>query len=249
MKLFKKVLIGALSAAMLFGSVLSVSAAGELVVPSVIAKTTLPTSETAGVKTYQIQDQKDFFKGHDMKADAARQADVDAIVAANKAGSTEASVKAFQKDLEKSSAAGKDAVIKALEGKKWLTTFFEVIPENANDLTASKEVTLSIASIKGYNKDDVSVVHFNPESQTWEVLEIVKIDGDKVTLKFNGFSPAAIAVVANKTAPVTPTVTPAPAATTANASPKTGVTTNWMGFAVAAVAFAVCAAFSRKKRA
>ncbi len=243
----RKVLIGTLSAVMMLGAVLTVSAS-ELVVPSPFAKAeNMPTAVGTDVFVSDIEDQRGYFQWADMKNDPARQADVNAIEKANELKRSEASVKAFQEELKNSTAAGKDAVIAALNGKTWLSTFFEVLPTDANNLDAPMEVTLKVKGIADVSVNDLSFVHYDPETG-WQVLTILKKDGENVTVKFDGFSPAAIAMAINKSVvPVTPT--PAPAANN-NASPKTGVATHWAAFAVAAVLLAVCAAaFSRKKRA
>ena len=251
MTICNKVLIGALSAAMLFGSALSVSAE-TITVPSITATQNIPTSAESStaydVFIMDAKDSKDVWTAE--LSGKATQADVDAIVAANKAGTTEQSVKDFSAELAKSSTKGASDVVKAVEGKKWLSTFFEMYPMMGAE---ARDVTFKVAGISGYTKDQVSFVHFNVEKGIWETVNILSIGSDDtIVAHFDTFSPGAIAVVVDKSAaPAASAATATTTATTAaNTSPKTGVATNWMGFAVAAVAFAICAAaFSRKKRA
>jgi len=257
MKIFNKVLIGALSAAMLFGSVLTVSAAE---VPSVVkdetgakvAEQAVGNTEAGG---YLVEDLDSAGAYGTSRVDefAAKIGNPKAAIAiakANEAGATKKSVEEFQEDIK----ADAPAVAAALEGKTWLTTFFDVRPYG-NAATENAEVTLTVEGIGGYAKDEVTFVHYNESTGKWETLEIVKIEGNNVTVRFGSFSPSAVAVVvkAQDTTPATPAKPAAPAAaatTAANASPKTGAATNWAGYAVAAIALAACAAaFSRKKRA
>lgn len=237
----RKILIGTLSAVMMLGAVLTVSAT-ELVVSSPIAPAkNMPVPYGTDITITDIEVQKGFFQYHDMKNDPARQPDVDAIRKANET----ASVKEFQDAVKESTLGDVQGVINALNGKTWWSTFFEVVPNDPNNLDKAMEVTMTVPGIADISVNDLSIIHFDPE-KGWEVLKIIKKDGDKITVMFDGFSPAAIAVAINKS--VTP-VTPTPAANN-NASPKTGVATHWVEFAFAAVVLAVCAAaFSRKRRA
>ena len=252
MRIFKKILFGTLSAAMLFGTVLTVSAE-TVTVPSIEGTQNIPSAAVSsnGFEVFIIDAKNDKEIWQAELGDKASQADVDAIVAANAAGATEKSVKDFIAELAKSDTEGVADVVKALEGKKWISTFFEMYPMME---TEPRDVTFTVAGISGYTKDQVSFVHFNVSEGKWETVNIISIGSDDtIVVHFDSFSPGAIAVVVDKNAapvnPVKPVNPSAPSAAT-NVSPKTGVATNWAGFAVAAIALAACAmAFSRKKMA
>jgi len=252
MRNLKKVMAAAIAAAMLAG--MTVTAFAD--VPSVKATEGAKVESASETEDggYIVEDLGEHF-AEEMK-DAAQE-DLDAIAAANEAGASEAGVKAFTDALAKSSTDGKDEVIAALKDKKFLTTFFDVYAWG-NAKTEDVDVTLKVDGLGDYKSDEVTFVHFNVSTGKWEVLKNVKIDGDQITVHFDSFSPTSIAVVTKKSAEPTPTKAPASTGTktssgstsSSSTSPKTGMESNWMLYAAAALLLAVCAAFvSRRERA
>ena len=241
MRNFKKVLAAAAAIAMLAGLTVTASAA-----PSVKA------TQGADVKSedggYIVEAPGAHFEEEMSKAD---QAVVDAIAAANETGASEAGVKAFVDELKKASTDGKDAVIAALDGKKFLTTFFDVYPVG-NASATNADVKMTVAGIGSYSKDDITLVHYNVASGKWEVLDFELLGGDQISVHFDSFSPTSIAVVAKaKTSEKTSSTSKTTTSTSSSTkSPKTGMESTWMMYAAAALMLVVCGAFiSRKERA
>ena len=127
MKTFGKVMAGALAAVMLFGSVMTVSAAVE--VPSIKAGQNMPTEAVAedgsaiAVEQYTAASLK-----AELDASNAVQADADAIMALNAGGATSQAVAAFINALKKSSTAGASELAALMEGGNYkaLTGFVNV---------------------------------------------------------------------------------------------------------------------------
>ncbi len=237
MRNFKKVMAIAIAAVLMLGLTVTAFAA-----PSVKAK------EGADVKSagdtadggYIVEDLGDHFAG---EAASVAQEDLDAITAANNGGASAAGVKAFTDALAKSGTAGKDDVSGALKDKKFLATFFDVYPWG-NAATENADVALEVAGIGDYKSDEIVFVHYNVSAKKWEVLKNVKIEGNTITVHYDSFSPTAIAVSAQGGS------SSDGQSSDGSTSPKTGVESNWLLFAVAAMLFAASGAFvSRKKRA
>lgn len=249
MKIMKKLLTGALAAACVLGMAMSAAAAE---VPSVIYDNNAVEKVTAdNGGSYIWVD----LQGEEIKR--LPEQVVSAIQASNTSQTAQyvPTVKDFVK-------AANDPTITAAfpdaENWVWRSTFGDVQQVAGGSGTATEGPAILTFTVKGISEaKDVKFVHYDAKNG-WEILEIVKIEGDKVSVKFNSLSPAAIAVVLKGAEPtVTPTPTPKPTGNASsgskgngNASPKTGVETDWMGFAAAAVILAVCGVVvSRKKRA
>lgn len=260
MKMFKRLLTGTLSAALVLGMAMSASAEN---VPSVEADNNAVTAVVAANPTdagdgnYVIED----LAPETVASLPNEVASAIAVANENKGASASDAAGSTVKDFLKE--AGSADLNTAFAGKdwKWLSTFFDVYP-TGNASKENVDLTFTIAGIGSYAKDQVNFVHYSEARKVWETLEIVSINGDTVTVHFKDFSPTGVAVVVEqKETPAATTPTPTPKATastgtkttstaSANTSPKTGVDTGWMGFAAAAALLAVCgAAMSRKKRA
>ena len=189
MKTFGKVMAGALAAVMLFGSVMTVSAAVE--VPSIKAGQNMPTEAVAedgsaiAVEQYTAASLK-----AELDASNAVQADADAIMALNAGGATSQAVAAFINALKKSSTAGASELAALLEGGNYkaLTGFVNV--KGAKGL-----VTLKVPAVGSYAKEDVLGVHFSTQRSAWEAMETVSLEeDDKATFRFEDGSPFAVFV-------------------------------------------------------
>lgn len=244
MRNLKKLMAGALALALAMGMTLSVSAA-ETVSSPVPPSDGTPSAVTSEDGEYIVEPLE---TTPDKSLAGVDDEAKDAIFAVNeaKAGAT---TDAFIADINASSTPGAGAVASELNGKKWLTTFFEVRPEG-NAKTEDVTLTLTVAGIGSYAKEDVTFVHYNAATGKWETLEVVEINGDKVTVKYASFSPTAVAVVVKpKTDDSSSSTTNTTSSSKKNSSPKTGVAAGWELYMLAAAALAGCGvSFSRKKK-
>lgn len=229
MRNLKRFIAGAAALAMALGMTLSVSAAE---VPS-------PTPEDGGYVVIDPIDDKGLL-GVDSDSKAAIQ-DVQ----------NGATAETFANTIKGTSVPGAADVAKELEGKEWLTKFFDlrIEPDGYQGVPdANFNYTFTIKGIGSYSKDEITVVHYSVEKPGWEVLEIVKIEGDNVTVHYNSLSPTAFAVLA-KTSEETSTSSVSSASSSKTSSPKTGVAAGWELYMLAAAALAGCGvSFSRKKK-
>lgn len=251
MKMFKQLLTGAIAAACVLGMAMSVAAEN---VPSVIYDNNAVTKVTA--------DNGKAFVWVDLEQDELSRLPEKVVKAIEAANSAETpivnSVEAFVK------AADDPVITDAFgDGKGWVwrSTFGDLQPVAGGKDTTTEgtfNMTFTVPGISSYA--DWKFVHYD-EKLGWQILKVVAVNGDNITVEFQNTSPAAIAVVLKTQPTPTPTVTPTPTPTgtptptpskpaSSDTSPKTGVNTGWMGFAAAAAILAVCGAVvSRKKRA
>jgi LPXTG-motif cell wall-anchored protein len=181
--------------------------------------------------------------------------DADAIKAVTEGTSTADFANAIKAD-------GADAVAAALQGKDWLTPFFDLHPEVPEEQGGAPEtgiiepIHVHVPGISSYAKGDISIIHFSIHDQKWEVLSFDFVAGeqDVIAINYKDLSPTGIAIVANKESKTdgsgSGSSSSSSSSTKKSSSPKTGVETGWEMFALAGVALALCgASFSRKKRA
>lgn len=241
MRNLKRLMSGVLALVMVMGLTLTVSAAE-----------TKPGDEVPSIDGHYV------VKELDEKAmEGVPEKDQTAIKDVAKGATTDS----FADAIAKNGAKGAQDVAKALAGKEWLTSFFEVRVEPEGQTTVPDhnfDITIKIPGISGYSADDISIVHFNVEKQEWETLSFKLLDGDNVSVHFGSLSPTAVAVVAKQKAETKGAATntentdssSSSSSSKSSSSPKTGVATGWEMYTLVAVAFAICSvAFSRKKRA
>lgn len=245
MKMFKKLLTGALAAACVLGMAMNAAAAE---VPSVV-------KDNKAVTGVNAENGDAFAWRHEISYVQYLPKDVaNAIVTAN-ASETDKYVNTVS-DFVK--AANNPTITQAFsDGKDWVwrSTFGDLIPVSVPSYGSGPvKVTFTVPGI-GSESEQVQVVHYSA-SKGWQVLKATITGNDTIAVEFEDFSPTAIAIVQKKAVPTaTPaktaaTTTATSTATNSNASPKTGVETDWMGYAAAAVILAVCGAMvSRKRRA
>lgn len=248
MKVFKKLTVSVLAAAMVVGMACSAFAA-DSPKPTVTPKpkptvTTTPTktpvtpvrpstSTSTGNGGYVIEPLGTNSKRSDSWTDHVPAADQAAIQAGT--------VEDFIANLGSSSTPGKDSVISAATGMQYLCTWFDCYPFGTAPKT-NATVSMIVPGIGKYAASDIAVVHFSETRSVLETLPFSMAGGDQIAVKFTDFSPVAILV--RDSNPVTPVK-----ATTATA-PKTGVASTWAVYAVVAMVLAAAAVLVyRKKRA
>lgn len=244
MKVFKKLTMSVLTAAMVVGMACSAFAANSPTktptkptttptkTPVVVNRTTT-TSTGAGAGGYVIEPLGTNSKRSDSWTDHVPAADQAAIQAG--------SVDDFIANLGSSSTPGKDTVISAAQGMQYLCTWFDCYPYGTAAKT-NATVSMIVPGIGKYAASDVAVLHFSETRGVFETLNFSMDGGDQISVKFADFSPTAIVV--RDSNPVTPVK-----ATTASA-PKTGVASTWAVYAVVAMVLAAAAVLVyRKKRA
>lgn len=218
MRNLKKLMAGALALALAAGMALSVSAAE---VPSVTPEDHTPTYDGS-------QDPVDGGYYHIIPLTEEPEltwAGVDEVSkAAIEAVAQGDSTDAFIAAIKDSGVDGAADVAAALEGKVWWTAFYHV---DAHDGAPEENVTLTI-NVPGIGScSDITVVHFNSKSSKWETLDYTLGEGDNIDVTFSSFSPIAFAVKPSADAKE-------------GTSPKTGASTGWALYMLAAMAIAGC---------
>lgn len=240
MKNLKRLMAGALALVMVLGMTLTVSAT---------ETDTDTATDVPSVEGHYVVKELDDKAVENVPAD-----DVTAIKDVTDGDSTDT----FAEAIKQNGTAGAEEVANALSGKEWLTKFFEVRTEPDGQTTVPDhnfDITIKVPGISSYAADEITIVHFNTESQKWETLSFELLDGDNVSVHFDSLSPTAVAVVVKaKTEPSNEeshsSSGSSGSSSKKSSSPKTGVETGWEMFALAAVAFALCGvSFSRKRKA
>lgn len=128
--------------------------------------------------------------------------------------------------------AALEEVVKLLDGKDFVTGFFDLIPKGnvEKNENGKYEVTLSVPALTD-KTTEVAVLHYSTVRKVWEVIEPIKIDkGNKTIIaEFEDLSP--VAVIA-KEGTFDSTV-----GSVQGTSPKTEGVSDWRMWAGAAVLF------------
>ena len=147
---------------------------------------------------------------------------------------------------------GAAAVKEAITGKKFLTGFFDVKAgkgaEKNEDGTYT--VTLSVPELTSA-MTGIQILHYSTVRKCWELIDVDDKDLNNKTLTatFKDLSPVTI-VIAKSSSSNKDTTNKTAQTTTKKTAPKTGASTNYMVWMVAAMAFIGAAfAVSRKKAA
>lgn len=223
MKGMKKFITCLLTAALTLGAASAVFAA---------SKTTDVSSLTGGIVVAALD-----LKGVD--ADAAK------VI---KDVTDKTDVDKFIEDI-KGQEGAKD-VADAITGKKFLTGFFDIHAEKGAVKNADGSYTVQLNVPELTNAmTSIQILHYSTVRGTWEIVEVSAVDyNNKVlTATFKDLSPATI-VIAKTASGKTVVSTNKTAQKAAKTAPKTGASTNYMVWLVAAMAFIGAAfAVSRKK--
>lgn len=127
---------------------------------------------------------------------------------------------------------------KQLEGKTLLSNFCDVEPVGNHDACTSRkyhEVELTVTTLTD-KCSEVVVLHYSEDRAVWEVIKPIKVDGNKITVKFTDLSPVGVyAKVADSAVGTAPTTE--------------GVSSTWMMWtAMALIVLGAGAIVSQKKR-
>lgn len=218
MKMIKKVLAGAMAAVMAMSFSVGVSAAG-----SRTGNVTV-TDDSAYTVEANIQN-TDAYK-------ALQESAPEVVDMIDKVNNGTYDMENFIAELSEDSAE----VAKALEGKDFVTGFFDLIAtDNAKKNANGKyEVTLSVPGLTAQTTG-VMVLHYSTERNLWEIIKptAVNLDAKTITVEFEDLSP--VGIVADKG-----TLTSSTADSQAQGtSPKTeGMNSVWMMWFGAALVLA-----------
>nr|WP_051527250.1 LPXTG cell wall anchor domain-containing protein [[Eubacterium] cellulosolvens] len=157
---------------------------------------------------------------------------------------------AFLEDID--GQKGAEDVKEALTGKKFLTGFFDVYAEKDAKPNADGTYTvkLNVPALKA-GMTGIKVLHYSTVRGIWEVIDVDDVDytNQLLTATFKDLSPVTI-VIAKSSSSNKDTTNKTAQTTTKKTAPKTGASTNYMVWMVAAMAFIGAAfAVSRKKAA
>lgn len=187
MKMRKKIMVTLMAAVMTVSSAVSVFAAG-----SRTANVTVSEGFTVAAS---IQETASF---KELKAAEPKVAE--AIEAVNKGTADMGSFKEQLTSMlegitDETAKASLNEVIKAVDGKDFVTGFFDVtadasVEKNAN---GKYEVTMSVPGITADTKD-VQLLHYSTARSLWEVVDPSKVDAEAktITAEFEDLSPIAI---------------------------------------------------------
>ena len=149
-------------------------------------------------------------------------------------------VKAIIKELNDNKATALSTDIqKALKGKTLLAYVFDIDPVGDHAKCKEQgyhEIELTVTTITD-KCSNIVVLHYSVERDVWETLTPVKVDGNKITVRFKDLSP--VAVYANVVG-----------GTAVGVSPSTeGVSSAWMLWtAMALIVLGAGVVVSQKKR-
>lgn len=190
----KRVLAGLMMAVMVLASAMSVSAAG--------SRTEEVYTSGASAGSYTLDDSDKAFADLDDK--------VEAVI----------------KELNNNKATSlKLDIQKALKGKTLLAKVFDLEPTGDHSKCEKQgyhEIELTVSTITD-KCSNIVVLHYSEKRAEWETLTPVKVDGNKITVRFADLSP--VAVYANVVG-----------GTAVGVSPSTqGISSTWMLYAAMAL--------------
>lgn len=149
-----------------------------------------------------------------------------------------------QEDGEAKTSA--ENVAKAIEGKEFVTPFFDLIPvgdveKNSN---GNYEVTMNVPAFTD-KTTGVQVIHYSDERMLWEVIEPTSVDvkAKNVTVEFKDLSP--VAIIADKG--TTTAADSQPQGTSPKTEDGSSAWMMWMGAAFVLLAAGSVVVYRRKK--
>lgn len=157
-------------------------------------------------------------------------------------------MKDFLEDIK--GQKGADEIADAITGKQFLTGFFDIYAENGakKNEDGTYTVQLNVPELDD-TMTTIQILHYSTVRGTWELIEVSAVDykNKLVTATFKDLSPATI-VIAKTASGKTVVSTNKTAQKAAKTAPKTGASTNYVVWLIAAMAFIGAAfAVSRKK--